>query len=277
MRLPPLSPAAALVRQFDPDLFRTALFAPEPARERLMVLYAFDIELSKSAARAAEPMMARMRLQWWRDQLAAIAAGEAPGKHELAEPLQALLSAHALPGDDLERLIAAREIELDGPFDDARFADWLDGRFSALTRLAAHLLAGEDLAARVAAGAVGHAVGVAFVLRSAVPMAAEANQYLLPGLDPEDRSALSRGRTTEQTRVIAQDHAGQALALLATARSGLRSVPKPAVPAFLPAWRAERVLRRAQRQGLDLQRDLAGMGQGGQALALTWRALRGRW
>ena len=276
MSLPPLSPAAALVRQFDPNLFRAALFAPEPARERLMVLYAFDIELSKSAARAAEPMMARMRLQWWRDRLAAIGAGEAPGNHEVAAPLQALLSSHALPGDDLERLITAREIELDVPLDDERFAEWLDDRFSALTRLAAHLLVGEDLAARVAAGAVGHAVGVAFALRHAVAMA-EANLFLLPGLDSEARAALARGRTSEQTRAIAQRLAGQTLELLATARAGLRTVPRAAVPAFLPAWRAERVLRRAQQKGLDLQRDPAGMGQGGQGLALAWRALRGRW
>ncbi len=64
MSMPLLSPAATMVRRLDPDLFHTALFAPEPARQRLMVLYAFDIELSRAAARAAEPLIAAMRLQW---------------------------------------------------------------------------------------------------------------------------------------------------------------------------------------------------------------------
>ena len=277
MSPPPLSPAAALVRRLDPDLFHAALFAPEPARQRLLVLYAFDIELSRAAARAAEPMIAQMRLQWWRDVVAGIGAGEAARGHEVAEPLHGLLSAHALPADDLEQLIGAREIELHGPMDEHCFAEWLDGRFGALTRLAAHLLVGENAAARRAAGAVGHAMGVAFALRTAVVLAAEANLYLLPGLAPEDRAELARGRTTGHTRATAHRLADQALALLAAARAERRAVPKAAAPALLPVWSAERVLARARRLELDLQRDLTGPGQGGRGLALTWRALRGRW
>jgi phytoene/squalene synthetase len=271
MSAPPLSPSATLVRRLDPDLFHAALFAPEPARQRLMVLYAFDIELSRAAARTAEPLIAQMRLQWWRD----VVAGEASGGHELAEPLHGLLIAHALPADDLERLIEAREIELHGPMDQHRFDDWLEGRFGALTRLAAHLLVGENAAARRAASAVGHVMGVAFALRTATAMAAQANLYLMPGLAPEDRAALARGRTTGQARAIAHRLADQALALLAAARAERRAVPKAAVPALLAVWRAERVLKRARRPGLDLQRDLAG--QGSRGVALAWRALRGRW
>ena len=277
MSIPALSPVATLVRRLDPDLFHAALFAPEPARARLLVLYAYDIELSKAAARASEPLIARMRLQWWRDVVAGIGAGEAAHKHEVAEPLHGLLSAHALPADDLERLIDAREIELHGPVDEHRFAEWLDGRFGALSRLAAHLLVGENPAARRAASAVGHAMGVAFALRSAVEMAAEANLYLLPGLAPEDRAALARGRTTEHARATAHRLADQALALLAAARAERRAVPKEAAPALLPVLPAERVLRRARRLDLDLARDLDGQGTGGRGVALAWRALRGRW
>jgi len=238
-----------------------------------MVLYAFDIELSRVAARTTEPLVAAMRLQWWRD----VVAGEVASGHELAEPLNGLLSARALPADDLERLIAAREMELNGPMDQPRFENWLDARFGALTRLAAHLLAGENAAARRAAGAVGHAMGVAFTLRTAASMAAEANLYLLPGLAPEDRAALARGRTTGPARTIAHRLAERALALLVAARAERRAMPKAAVPALLAVWRAERVLRRARRPDLDLARDLAGPGQGGRGVALAWRALRGRW
>ncbi len=277
MSVPLLSPAATLVRRLDPDLFHAALFAPEPARERLMVLYAFDIELSRAAARAAEPLIARMRLQWWRDLVAGIAAGEAAPKHEMAEPLHRLLSAHALPAGDLGLLVDAREMELHGPMDEHRFGEWLDGRFGALTRLAAHLLVGGNPAARRAASAVGDAMGVAFALRTAAAQAAEANTFLLPGLAPEDRAQLARGRTTEHARATAHRLADQALALLAAARAEHRAVPSAAAPALLPVWRAERVLRRARRLDLDLARDLAGQGQGGRSVSLAWRALRGRW
>jgi phytoene synthase len=272
---PPLSACATLVRQLDPDLFHAALFAPEPARERLMVLYAYDIELSKAAARASEPLIAQMRLQWWRDLVAGIQAGEPPSQHEVAGPLYGLLGDHPLPAADLALLIDAREIELQGPMDADRFGAWVDGRFGALTRLAAHLLAGENPAARQAATAVGHAMGVAFAMRHAVTLAAEANLYLLPGLAPEGRAELARGRTSAQARDIANRLAEQALARLDDARAGRGNVPKAAVPALLPVWRAERVLKQALRPDFGLQDNLAG--QGGRATTLAWRALRGRW
>lgn len=273
MSPPPLSAPAELVRSHDPDLFHAALFAPEAARERLMVLYAYDIELSRAAARASEPLIARMRLQWWRDLVNGIAAGEPARAHEIGKPLHGLLSAHALPPGDLAALVDARELELHGAMDVHRFNDWLDSRFGALVRLAAHLLAGDNVAARRSASAVGHAMGVAYVLRHAAAMAAE-NQFLLPDLGPEDRAALARGQTTGHARASARRLADQSLALLSAARTGRRSVPKEALPALLPAWRAERVLRQARRPDFDFAAVPAG---GPRAVTLAWRALRGRW
>jgi phytoene synthase len=274
MSEPELSACAALVRQYDPDLFHAALFAPEPARERLMVLYAFDVELSKAAAKASEPLIARMRLQWWRDLLAGIESGEPPRQHEVAEPLHGLLDTQAFPVTELTALVDAHEMELHGEMDEHRLSEWVDARFGGLTRLAVQVLIGPDPAGRRAASGVGHALGVAFLLRNAVSMAAE-NRYLLPGLAPEDRAGLARGRTTAHTRATAHRLADQALALLAAARTERRAVPKAAAPALLPVWRAERVLKRARRLDLDLQDDLAGRSNRGAALA--WRALRGRW
>jgi phytoene synthase len=274
MTAPALSPAATLVRTHDPDLFHAALFAPEPARERLMTLYAFDIELSRATSTPSEPLIARMRLQWWRDLVAGVAAGEPPRAHEVAGPLHALLTAHALPPEDLAALADARELELHGAMDEHRFATWLDGRFGALTRLAAHLLAGANPAARRAASAVGHAMGVAFAVRHAAAMAANDNLYLLPGLGPDDRAALARGRTTDHARSTAHRLAGQALALLAAARAERRAVPAPAAPALLPVWRAERVLNQARRPGFELGSPPAAFPR---AAAFAWRALRGRW
>ena len=275
MSAPELSPAARLVRRLDPDLFHAALFAPEPARERLMVLYAYDIELSRAAVKASEPLIANMRLQWWRDLVAGIAADGPPRQHEVAGPLHGLLGAHPLPGGDLDGLIDAREIELQGPMDADRFAAWADARFGALARLAVHLLVGENPPAAQAATAVGHAMGVAFALRRAVALAAGANQYLLPGLPPEDRAELARGRTSEQARATARRLADQALARLAEARARRGGVPKAAIPALMPVWRAERVLKRAQRPDFHLLDDPAE--EGSRGMALAWRALLGRW
>jgi phytoene synthase len=273
MSPPPLSAPAELVRTHDPDLFHAALFAPEPARERLMVLYAYDIELSRAAARTSEPLIARMRLQWWRDLVTGIASGEPARAHEVAGPLHALLNAHALPPADIAALADARELELHGSMDEHHFNDWLDARFGALVRLAAYLLSGDDAATRRSASAVGHAMGVAFALRHAVAMAA-ANQFLLPTLGAEDRAALSRGQTTAHARATAYRLAEHSLALLSAARAGRRSVPKSALPALLPVWRAERVLRQVRRPGFEFSALQPG---GHRAATLAWRALRGRW
>ncbi|MDE1903717.1 MAG: squalene/phytoene synthase family protein, partial [Alphaproteobacteria bacterium] len=60
------SSLAAFVRQHDRDRFATAMFAPEPRRENLFALYAFNYELAKVRESVREPMMGRVRLQWWR-------------------------------------------------------------------------------------------------------------------------------------------------------------------------------------------------------------------
>jgi phytoene/squalene synthetase len=278
MTVPELSAPARLVRQMDPDLFHAALFAPEPARERLMVLYAFDIELSRAAETPSEPLIARMRLQFWRDALEAAKAGGVPPQHEVAEPLHRLVAEHALPAGDLAALVDAREMELHGGMDEHRFADWLDARFGALTRLAVALLAGDAAPARRAASAVGQAMGTAFALRTAAPMAAEGGPTLMPGLGAEDLSALARGHTSDHARGVAHRLADRGLGMLAAARAERSAVPKAAAPALLPVWRAERVLKRAQEPGLELATDLApGHDDGARPFNLAWRALSGRW
>src|SRR5215469_14672661 len=88
---PKSSSLAALVRRHDRDRFTTALFAPEPHREDLFALYAFNYELAKVRESVREPMMGRVRLQWWRDTIAEIAAGQTPRRHEVAEPLARLI------------------------------------------------------------------------------------------------------------------------------------------------------------------------------------------
>ncbi|MDH3665990.1 MAG: squalene/phytoene synthase family protein [Paracoccaceae bacterium] len=266
-----LSPVADLVRRLDPELFHTALFASEPGRDRLMVLYAFDIELSRAAAQTSEPMIARMRLQWWRDALAEADAGAPARQHEIAEPMHGLLRNHRLDRADLDSLIEAREAELEGSFDEAQFLAWADGRFGALTRLACALLCEEDEFARRAATAAGQVLAVAYLLRQGMRLAAEANCFLLPGLGPEDRAALARGKVTSHAEATARQHAAQAEAVLHAARAETGVVPKAALPALLPLARAERVL--SQARFLFPHEDAPAR----RGPLLFWRALRGRW
>ena len=72
---------AGLVRQHDRDRFLTTLFAPDDRREDLLALYAFNHEVAKTREVVSEPTLGRIRLQWWRDNLEAIYAGQPPRRH----------------------------------------------------------------------------------------------------------------------------------------------------------------------------------------------------
>ena len=76
---------AELVRRGDPDRFLSAMTAPPELRGRLMILYAFNLEVARAPWVASEPMLAEMRLQWWADAIAEIFEGRPPapsrGRH----------------------------------------------------------------------------------------------------------------------------------------------------------------------------------------------------
>ena len=107
-----LSYCAAQVRDFDNDRFLTALFAPANLRDPLMTLYAFNLELAKIRETVSEPLIGRMRLQFWRDAVGGIVEG-APPAHEIATALSQTVRAHNISKADLHALIDAREIDLD--------------------------------------------------------------------------------------------------------------------------------------------------------------------
>src|SRR5215471_17899065 len=75
------------VRAADRDRFLAALFAPEPQRRDLLALLAFDHELARTRTVTREPMMARIRLQWWRDAVAEAAGAVQPRAQPIVESL----------------------------------------------------------------------------------------------------------------------------------------------------------------------------------------------
>ena len=70
-----LQACADLVQRGDPDRFAAAMAAPVAARKVLFPLYAFNLEVARAPWVTEEPMIAEMRLQWWRDALGEIGGG----------------------------------------------------------------------------------------------------------------------------------------------------------------------------------------------------------
>ena len=114
---------AAQVERADIDRFKSAMTAPLKFRGDLMVLYAFNLEVARAPWVTKEPMIAEMRLQWWRDVVEGIDADKAPRAHEVATPLDALVRRACISCDDLDAMIAARrwDIYKDAFEDEAHF------------------------------------------------------------------------------------------------------------------------------------------------------------
>jgi phytoene synthase len=138
------------VRRSDRDRFLAALFAPEPQRRGLLALLAFDHELARTRTVTREPMLARIRLEWWRGAVAE-AAGEGPPRAQpIVESLSEIVRRHGLPQQRMVDLIDAREEEIDGALDVLAAGHALDD-------LQLGVLGVADEATRQAARAVGAA------------------------------------------------------------------------------------------------------------------------
>lgn len=138
------------VRGADRDRFLGALFAPEPARSDLLALLAFDRELARTRIVTREPLLARIRLQWWREAVQEAAGTTKPRAHPVVESLSETVRRHRLGPDRLVALIDAREKEVEGPLDVLRTGH-------ALADLQLAVLGTDDAPTRFAARAIGAA------------------------------------------------------------------------------------------------------------------------
>jgi phytoene/squalene synthetase len=221
-----LTACAQLVEAGDPERFAAVMAAPVAARAKLFPLYAFNIEVSRAPWVTQEPMIAEMRLQWWRDALEEIRERGIVRRHEVVTPL-----AHILNAEDTERLddlILARRWDIGRePFEDiAAFRTHIRDTAGGLLVVAGQVL--DRSAPAEVLEKAGFALGLANWLRA------------VPALEAAGRIPLVEG-TQDAVRSLA--HEG--LEALAEARRGRGDIPKVARPACLPVAQAEAVLRRA--------------------------------
>jgi phytoene/squalene synthetase len=251
----PLSHAAEQVRRFDRERFVTALFAPPETRERLMVLYAFSLELAKVRDSVREPMAGMIRLQWWRDVLVGRRDEEA-ARHPVAGPLLALVRTQVLPVDLFEQVISAREQDLDpAPFvtQAARVA-YAAATAGALHELAVMALGARDEASRMAARHMGAAWTSVGLLR-AMPFHLSSGWLTLPG-DLLAQAGITSGdvpagRAPKPVLAAIARTIGEA-ARLDLGQARRHRVPRHALPALLPAVIVGAHLRALDRAGWDV-------------------------
>lgn len=227
---------AAIVERGDEARFAAAMSAPVQARPVLFPLYAFNVEVSRAPWVTQEPMIAEMRLQWWRDAMDEIAEDREVRRHEVTTPLGHLLAPRQ--AELLGESVAARRWDIyRDPFeDDAHFEAYFDQTAGHLMWISAQLLADVPKDAEVSVRRLARAAGLAAYFRAIPELEARSRVPLLDGR-AEAIEALARGALADiQSFKIAQ-------------------VPKAARSALLPAAVARGVLKQVAQEPERVSQD----------------------
>jgi NADH dehydrogenase [ubiquinone] 1 alpha subcomplex assembly factor 6 len=278
---PTLSYCAGEVRRHDPDRFLTALFAPADQREALFALYAFNHEIAKTRSVVTDPTLGLIRLQWWQDCLDEVRAGQVR-RHAVVEPLAAAIRDHSLDVAFLERLIAAREADLDdnGHATLECLTAYAEVTSAPLVQLSLQILGAATADSLQAARHLGIAWALTGLIR-AVPFHAAAGRVLLPrdlmagqGLVEAD---LLAGRSSPGLAAICRQVAEQARSHLNQARQMRRTVPAGGRSGMLLAPLTDLYLDVLFREGFDPFAARVQMPHPFRQLKVGWAGLTGRW
>ena len=258
------------------------MFAPAASREALFALIAFNHEIARIPEAVSEPMLGRIRLQWWREALDSAYADEPARRHEVAVPLADAIRACVLDRAPFDALLEAREADLEeeGPADLAaleRHAAATGGSLAELMVRASGTGSGEALEA-------GRQVGTAWALIGtlrAAPHAAAQGRVTLPadlltgaGITAEDVRAV---RGFERFAAVAEPVAGRAEVLLAAARQARRAVPRRGLGVLLIARLADLYRARLRRSAWDPRDPRLAIGPLRKQAAMLAGALSGRY
>jgi phytoene synthase len=249
------------VRAADPDRYVSALYAPEDKRGALLSLYAFNAEIAGVRDRIREALPGEVRLQWWRDVVAAGAAEDrspeagAGAGHPLARALVATIAAYDLPREAFDNYLEARIFDLyDDPMPSRTDLEGYCGETaSALIQLAALVLdpgnaprfaelAGHAGCAQAICGLLlllprHRARGQCFVPADILAAAGSSSEECLAG-----DGGPAAGRVVAAMVALARDH-------LAAFGKGASSLPPSLRPAFLPLALTGAYLDRIERLG----------------------------
>ncbi len=249
----------ALVVRGDPERWRTVMAAAPVSRPGLLALYAFNLEIARAPWVASEPLLAEIRLQWWRDAVAEIYDGAAPRRHEVVEPLARTVADGDLPRRLFDEMIDARGAEAEGfPLADrAALELYVDHTAGHLMELAARALGAEGAALPVVRE-FARGAGTAALLRALPALRARGRDPLPPDLAPAE---------------FARD----GLAALARARAHRDRVPRAAIAALLPGWQAGRVLAKAAAEPESVAAGRLEASEARARAGLLWRVVSGRW
>jgi phytoene/squalene synthetase len=224
-----LEACRALVETADPDRFVVSVSATEAAQRILWPLYAFNVEVTRAPWVTQEPMIAEIRLQWWRDSLAEIREGQQVRSHAVTVPLAQVLDAEG--SMVLDKLVEARAWDIyDDPFPDrASFDAYIDATYGNLLWSAARLIAPEADQTLIRHFAYG--CGVAAMLRATARLRSLGKQPVPGGTVEAFESLAEAGLQRFQSATRAR-----------------HSLPKSLEPILMTGWQVKPTLQAVSSQ-----------------------------
>ena len=250
-----------LLASADPDRLLATLPGPPDALARLIPLYALNVEISRAAWASSQPLVAEMRLQWWRDVLEELGQGAPPRSGHPVLEACGFLSGDAPAIAVLDTLVEARRWDIwSEPFaDEAALWAHLDATGGGLMWLAARALGAPDSTeAAIRLYAAGSAL--ASWLRAAPELMARG-RHPLPDASPQGIAQLAKA----------------GLARITSARARRNAVPATARPALLPGWQAAPLLRLAASEPDRVLGATLHLSEFARRGRLVWAATTGRW
>jgi phytoene synthase len=278
----PPSPLVDLLRRHDRDRYLCVLFTPEVRRPAVIALYAFNHEIAKTREVVSEPLLGRIRLQWWREGIDEAYGGGSVREHEVMTPLASAIRQYRLSRAHFDAMIDARELDLENapPASLAVLEEYCAATCGRLQRLVLQVLGAQGEDAEEAAHEVGIAYALVGLIR-AIPFHARARRSFIPDevaaevkLDPAVRFDL---RPSPALAAAVERLAGRARQHLVSARSRRRRLASSALPALLPARAASGYLRDVEAAHGNPFDPRLTANSGRTVLRLAWGALTRRY
>ncbi len=270
-----------LIARADRDRYLSSLLAPGEQQPDLWAIYAFNTEIASIRDSVSEPQLGEIRLQWWRDAIAAVYSGGSTADHPVMQALAPVIARTALPQHAFANMIEARRFDL---YDDPMLTmndleGYLGETSSMLMQMAARILAGEaahDLAE--VSGYAGVAYGLTGLMR-ALPVHCARGQCYMP-LDVLARCELTTSdllsrRASASIDLLLSKLRHKAGSRLAEARAMHARVPPAALPAYWPASLVDVYLKRLARPRGNPLKVIQEVSQLRCQTKLWWMARRG--
>jgi 15-cis-phytoene synthase len=182
-----------VVQRGDPDRWLATRFIAERERRAdVVALYAFDHQLARAKRVASNPLIAEIRLAWWREAVDEIWADRSVRDHPVAQALGMARRRHDLPRQPLEAMIDGRIDVLErSSLDLPQALAWSDAVGGSAALLAAMIL--DHGAPSEAAIAAGRVWGLVLLARQSLVDRTAAAGWLGGGLAEARREARRLG------------------------------------------------------------------------------------